>query len=133
MSNLTVTNNDLGSVILRDAQFEDDLLTFGGAGTEPEGTILARDSVSKKLIPFVKGGSTNEDGIPKAILTFDVTATGAGDEAIRAAISGEFRKERLIIKADGDDSNIDKDVRDDLRAFGMVAVDVEELNIRDNQ
>ena len=47
--NMTVTNNDLGSVIIKDEEFRDELLTFAGAGTLLEGTILARDSVSKKF------------------------------------------------------------------------------------
>lgn len=133
MSNLTVTNVDLGSVILEGATFRDELLTFAGAATVAEGTILARDSVSLKLVPFVKGGSTNENGIPKAIVTYDVTATGAGDVAIRAAVAGTYRKERLIINADGDGSNIDAAVLDQLRNYGLVSVDVTELNILDNQ
>lgn len=133
MSNITVTNNDLDSPILEDAEFRDDLLTFGGAGTFVAGTILARDSVSDNLVPFVKGGATNENGIPKAILTYDVTADGAGDEPVRAGVSGKYRKQKLVIDADGDDSNIDKVVIDQLRNYGLVPIDVTELNIQDNQ
>lgn len=133
MSNLTITNVDIGSVILQDGQFRDDLLTFGGAGTVLAGTILARDSVSLKLVPFVKGGSTNENGIPKAILTYDVTSTGAGDESVRDMVSGSVRAERLIILADGDASNIDAAVLDQLRDYSLVSIDVQELNILDNQ
>ena len=76
---MTITNNDLGSVILKDAQFRDGLITFAGAATLLEGTILAVDSVSLKFVPFVKGGATNENGIPKAILTYELTAAGAGE------------------------------------------------------
>ncbi len=130
---MTITNNDLGSVILKEGEFRDDLLTFSAAATVLEGTILARDSVSLKLVPFVKGGSTNENGIPKAILTYDVTATGAGDEAIRDMVSGSVRAGRLIIDADGDNSNVDNVVLDQLRDYSLVAIDVQELNILDNQ
>lgn len=133
MVNLTITNVDLGSVILKDGEFRDDLLTFAGAVTVLEGTILARDSVSLKLVPFVKGGSTNENGIPKAVLTYDVTAAGAGDESIRDMVSGSVRAERLIIDADGDASNVDNKVLDQLRDFSLVSIDVQELNILDNQ
>lgn len=129
---MTVTQNDLSSVILKDAQFRDELLTFAGADTFAEGTILARDSVSLKLVPFVKGGTTNENGIPKAILTYEVSATGAGDVAIRAGVSGSFEAGDLIIDADGDASNVDNAVLDQLRAYGLVAIDVQELNIPDN-
>ena len=133
MANLTITNVDSGNVILKDGEFRDDLLTFAGAATVLEGTILARDSVSLKLVPFVKGGVTNENGIPKAVLTYDVVAAGAGDESIRDMVSGSVRAERLIIDADGDASNVDAAVLDQLRDYSLVSIDVQELNILDNQ
>lgn len=133
MANIRIEKVDTGSVGLGGGQFRDNLLTFAGAATVAEGTILARDSVSGKLVPFVKGGTTNEDGIPKAVLTYDVTAAGAGDESVRAMVSGDVRKERLIINADGDGSNVDTAVLDQLRDFGLVAVDVNELGGLDNQ
>ena len=133
MTNLTTTNNDLGDSILKNAEFKDELLTFAGAGTVIAGTILARDSVSLKMVPFVKGGVTNENGIPKAIVTYDVVAAGAGDETIRNAVSGDFVKGRLVIDADGDDTNIDGAVIDQLRDYGLVPLNVDELNILDNQ
>jgi len=133
MADPVITNVDLGSVIFDGGVFRDELLTFAGAGTVLEGTILARDSVSELLVPFVKGGVANENGIPKALVTFDVVATGAGDVPIRAAVGGNFRKERLVIDADGDDSNVDDVVLDELRDYGLFATDVQELNILDNQ
>jgi len=133
MANLTVENIDNGSVFIEQGQFEDGLLTFGGAGTVVEGTILAVDSASLKYVPFVKGGTTNENGIPKAVLTYDVTAAGAGDETIRAGIEGNVRIDKLIIDADGDGSNVDKAVLDQLRDYGITPRTVTELNILDNQ
>lgn len=133
MTNFTVTNNDLKSPILQEADFRDDTLTFAGADTFVAGTILARDSVSLKLVPFVKGGVTNQNGIPKAILTYEVTAAGAGDVPVRAAVTGKYRKEELVIDADGDASNVDAAVIDQLRAYGLTPIDVSELNILDNQ
>lgn len=130
---MDVTNNDLGSIILKDAVFRDEPLTFTGADTYLAGTILARDSSTDKLIAFVAGGSTNENGIPKAVLTYDVVATGAGDIQIRAMVGGTVRKSRLIIDADGDDSNVDAVVLDMLRDYGIFTEDVQELNIQDNQ
>ena len=133
MPNSTIENVDLGSVILKDAQFRDGVIVFAGVATLLEGTILARDSVSLKFVPFVKGGATNENGIPKAVLTYPVTSTGAGDVAARTGVAGSYRKERLVIDADGDDSNIDPAVIDQLRDYGLVPIDVQELNILDNQ
>ena len=133
MANSTITNNDLGSVILQNGQFRDDLLTLGGAVTVLEGTILARDSVSLKLVPYVKGGVTNENGTPKAVLTYEVVSAGAGDVPVRDMISGSVRANRLVIDADGDATNVDNAVLDELRDYSLVSIDVSELNILDNQ
>ena len=104
-----------------------------GAGYILEGTILARDSGTDKLIPFVKGGVTDDNGIPKVIISYPVTATGAGDIAVRVVVAGTVRKERLVIDADGDSSNIDSVVVDQLRDYANIAIDVLELGILDNQ
>lgn len=232
--NITITNIDVGTVLLQNAQFRDELLTFAGAGTVLEGTILARKSVADavtvvdgtntgdgtltiatvaagqivpvvgaynvectavvtnggvfkiedpngtevasgisltvgagavtvidsagltfsitdgttdfvigdsfaltvaadgNLVPFATDGAGGAQ-IPIEILTYEVTAAGAGDVAIRAGVSGEYRKERLVIDADGDASNITNAVMDQLRDYGLVPVDVKELNILDNQ
>lgn len=130
---MTVTNCDTGNVILSNTQFDDGLLTFTGAGTVKSGTLLARDSVSGKFVPFVKGGTTNGNGIVKAIMTYDVTAAGAEDKSIRPAIAGEFRKERLIIAADGNATNVDAAVLDAMRDYGLVAISVKQLAAYDNR
>lgn len=133
MVNLITTNLDLGSVILKDAQHIDAEITFAGADTFAPGTILARDDVSLKHVLFVKGGSTNDNGTPRGVLTEEVVAAGGGDEQARLMISGSVRKERLIIDADGDDSNIDGAVIDQLSQTGITAINVVELQKLDNQ
>jgi hypothetical protein len=133
MENITITDVDLGSVILEDAQFSNEPLTFAGVATVLEGTILARNSSTLKLIPFVKGGSSNGNGIPKAVLTYPVTSTGAGDVPVRAMVSGSVRLGRLIIDADADNSNVDAAVLDQLRDYSLISVDVQELNTLDNR
>lgn len=235
MSNITITNNDIGSVILQEAAFRDELLTFAGAGTALEGTILARKEVADAVTVTADVGNTGDgtvtlatvaagsviplvgdynlevteavvnggvlkledpngaivatgltmtvgagaatvfeveglqftvtdgatdfvvgdkfalavaaDGkmvvfatagaggaqVPKQILTYAVTATGAGDVPIRSGVTGKYRKERLVIDADGDDTNVTDAVIDQLRDYGLVPIDVQELNILDNQ
>lgn len=132
MPDPVITNLNLGSIVWESGEFRDELLTFAGAATVLAGTILARDSGTLKLVPFVKGGVTAENGIPKAILTYDVTAAGAGDEAIRDMVSGTVRGNLMIINADGDNSNVDAAVLDQLRDYSLVTIDVSELNILDN-
>ncbi len=133
MANIEIQNNDLGSVILKDAYFSDELLTFAAVGTVLEGTILARDTATLKLVPYVKGGTTDGNGIPNAVLTYDIAADAAGDVSLRAMITGCVRAERLIIAADGDGSNVDAVVLDQLRGQSIVSIGVDELNTIDNQ
>jgi hypothetical protein len=130
---MTITNNDLGSVELEGAVCDDELVTFGGADTFAAGTILARDSSTDKLVLFVKGGSTNGNGTPKAVLSYAVTATGAGDVKSRVIVKGRVIRERLIIDADGTGENIDEVVLDQLRNYGIVASKVEQLAEYDTQ
>jgi hypothetical protein len=130
--NMKETIVDLGSVMLEDGEFADDTLTAASAKTFKEGTILARDSSSHKLVVFAKGGSTNENGIPKCVLTYNVVATAAGDLPIRVLIAGDVKRERLVIDADGDDANVDATVCDQLRAYSIVPVSAKQLAKLDN-
>lgn len=235
MANIMITQCDQGSVILENGEFRDELITFPGADTYAEGTILARKSVADAVTATAGGSNTGNgtvtlatvaagsvvplvgdynfecttavtnggifkledpngslvasdivltagagattvveaagltftvtdgstdfaagdsfaltvaaDGkmvifasagaggaqIPMAALTYEVEATGAGDVAARVMISGKVRKERLVIDADGDDTNVTAAVIDQLRDYGIVAVNVTELNKYDNE
>jgi hypothetical protein len=124
MPTLVNTSINVGSVALGDEALRDELLTFAGAATVLAGTILARDSVSLKMVPFVKGGSTNQNGTPKGVVTYDVVAAGAGDVPCRVVEFGKVNKQRLIINADGTGVNVDTAVLDQLRAFGITPQDV---------
>lgn len=128
MSNITTTDVNAGSVELRDGEFEDGLLDIANAGTFPEGLILARHSGTLKFIPFVKGGSSNGNGIAVAVLPADLVADTSADQPIRALTKGVVNKNRLVILADGDASNVDAAVTDGLRSFGIVPLDVVQLS-----
>lgn len=130
-----ITNIDIGEAFLKDGVFENETLTHGGAGTILKGTILARHSSNGKLIPYVIGGSSNGNGVPKAILMHDSVAAGSGDKPVRVAVQGQFVKDKLIVDADGDDSNITSAILDSLRLYGLNAQGTAEteLNNLDNQ
>lgn len=127
MSNMEVTDIDIGSLLLETGECEDGLINFSGADVLAAGTILARHSGTLKFQIFAKGGSSNGNGIPKGVLTYEVTATGSGDVAVRVLVEGKVNKNRLVIDADGDDSNIDGAVLDQLRDYKITAVDVQQL------
>lgn len=119
-----LTSINVGSVALGNEQLRDELLTFAGAATVLAGTILARDSGTLKMVPFVKGGVTAGNGIPKGVVSYDVVGAGAGDVPCRVIEFGSVNKQRLIINADGNGTNIDGAVLDQLRAFGITPQDV---------
>jgi hypothetical protein len=135
MPNPTVTNNDLGQVIRNGRAFKDEALYMAGAGphTVKAGTILARDSVSLKLVPFVKGGSTNENGIPKAVIGYEATKAASGDIRVRACVDGDLDSGLLIIHADGTGANVDAKVLDQMRDYSLIALPATELQTLDNQ
>lgn len=124
MANSTTTEIDTGSLQIGQCEHEDGLLTAAGPATFKKGMILARDSVSLKYVVFVKGGNTNENGIPKGVLPSEHVAAGAGDLPVRPIISGVVNKDRLVIHADGDASNVDAKVVDQLRDYKITAQDV---------
>lgn len=128
MSNIEIENVDLGNVILADAVFRDFPITFAGADTFAAGTIMK--VVAGKLVPFEIADAAT---IPLTVLTYDVTATGAGDIPGRAMVSGQVRKELLIVDLVGDDSTITQATLDHLRGFGLVAQNVQNLSDLDNQ
>lgn len=91
-SNFVITNNDLGDVALEDIRVDDDTLNLDGAQTVAEGTILARDSVSGKLVLFVPGGEARKatgDGpfnlAPADTLVVDVDNVGNATATFDAA------------------------------------------------
>ena len=137
MSNLNITNNNGATLVIQSngvPSYRDGIFTAAAAKVYPLGTILAVDSVSLKYVEFVKGGTTNENGIPKAILgeQLDTTA-GAGDFTVRPLVSATVNKNLLVIDADGDNSNADLEVIDQLRDYTIIVEDVDELAFYDNQ
>ena len=131
--NFTIQNNDLGSVDLFGTEYESDIYNYSGPTEKvlPAGLILARDSVSGKLVDFVVGGVTNENGIPKVVLGREVTIpASAGDVSLRVIVSGEVRRDRIFTLAF---DPITDAIADQLRDYSIVArrnVDVSKL---DNQ
>lgn len=130
---MAFTTIDLGGFVLREESSSVDTVTAAGAGTLAAGTILARDSVSLKYVPFIIGGSTNQNGVPKGVLRHDVVATAAGDYQAAVLEKGLVNSSRLIVAADGDGSNITKAILDLLRDYGIASAPVEQLSVLDNQ
>lgn len=98
------------------------LMTVADTVVYLPGTILARDTSTKKLIPYVKGGSTNGNGVPKYVLETGFTATATGDvkvNVIKWAGEEGLDFALMVIQADTDNSNIDAVVLDELRVYNI--------------
>ncbi len=137
MPNITVTNIDNGSVLFQAEQtvFNSDVVTLGAGITAAAGTILARDTSTKKLVPFVKGGTTNGNGVPSTVLTYAATneSESTADVPVRVPGAAKVYIDRLIIAADGDASNVDTTVIDQLRDFSIIPAESVDLTVLDNQ
>lgn len=81
-----------------------------------------------KLVPFDPAGAGGTQ-FPVAVLTYDVTRTGAGDEPIRALVTGRVNKNRLVIDVGG---SITAAIIDQLRSMSIVPLDVKQLAGLDN-
>lgn len=101
-------------------------ITDGSTDFALDDTATLTVAADGKLVPFDPAGDGGEQ-LPIAVLTYEVIRTAAGDEPIRALVSGTVNKTRLVIDVDGDGSNITSAILDQLRAAGIVAVDVAQL------
>lgn len=70
--------------------------------------------------------------IASAVLTYPITSAGSGDVAARVLISGTVNFNRLIIQADGNNTNVTTTVLDQLRAGGIFSQKVKQLALIDN-
>ena len=133
MPNIEIQNNKTRGVVVWEPVFKDETVTAAAADVFAAGTILARDTTTLNLVLFVKGGTTNGNGVPKAILTQELEFTGAGNLPARPMVEGQVRTGDLVIDADGDASNIDAAVLDQLRDYGIVGRTTLQLAELDNQ
>lgn len=109
-------------------------VTFAGTDTFVYGTIFARATDTGKLILYVKGGSTNGNGVPVAVLLeSSIARTGAGDvTGVLVLTAGKVRRDKLVIDADGSAANIDAVVMSLLQSQGISAVSVLDHAVANN-
>lgn len=106
----------------------------GDSGVVADNTLVAQDTSTLKLVPYVKGGTTNGNGVVYGVVTKGFTATASGDTAVRAAVGpgAKFVKDYLVIHADGDASNIDAAVKLLCLNVGINVVESTDLHVADN-
>ena len=87
---------------------------------------------SNTVVPFEKDGAGGAQ-LPRYILQSALTATGAGSVPQKVIISGRVRKSDLVINSDGDASNVDAVVVEQLRNYTIIADDTTLISELDNQ
>lgn len=109
------------SLIMGDHEDRRETVAFAGTDTFVYGTIFSRSTASGKLALYVKGGATDGNGVPVAILLdSSINRTGAGDvTGVLVLTSGKVRKDKLVIDADGNSTNIDAVVMSLLQSQGI--------------
>jgi len=102
-----------------------------GSGSELEfvsGTLLAKLGLSAEVITPPDTGALT----PVSVLTDEIVATGAGDKPVRPLQIGKVNKNKLVIHADGDATNVDEVVKDQLKDTGILVVESTVLSLQDN-
>lgn len=115
-----MTTTTLSKVILSNLEPRAETLT-ATVKTYPVGTLLARDTSTLKLVPYVKGGTTNGNGIINSVLSAELVASASQDYNVSVMIAGQVDKDLLIIDADGNASNVDAAIVDELAKMGIYA------------
>ena len=109
------------SLVMGDHEDRRETVAFAGTDTFVYGTIFSRSTASGKLALYVKGGATDGNGVPVAILLeSSINRTGSGDvTGVLVLTSGKVRKDKLVIDADGNSTNIDAVVMSLLQSQGI--------------
>jgi hypothetical protein len=131
VANITVTNNDLGSVILEQWGTVDNVLE-NAALTEQTfvaGTLLALHATDGHLYPYDPGETSEDLEVPKYVLTYDVTLAASSDTPVTVMSAGKVNKNRLVIH---DGTPITAAILDQLLNRPLIPVDVEQLARIDN-
>lgn len=129
-SNLTLRVGDalLTTFVVKGITF---VVTEGSTDFAAADFFTATVVANEKLAVFAIGGVAGL-GVPVAISPNDLTKGSSGDFSARVQIAGDTLLSRLIIAADGDASNIDDVIRDQLRNVGINSFESKQLQAVDN-
>ncbi len=94
-------------------------------------TMTPAAQSGQPLVAYVIAGHSGAQ-TPVAVLQYEIVVTGAGTEYPRVIEGGEVNFTRLVVDADGDNSNITGAIRDLLKSNGIFAVPVQQLAHVDN-
>lgn len=107
-------------------------ITDGGTDFSAGATATLTVAASGKLVAYSPSGAGGAQK-PVGILTYPVSKPSASDITVRVFVRGLVDRKRLVIDADGNDSNITDAILDELRKMGITTDKVTQLSTLDNQ
>ena len=109
-------------------------VTAGGGTDWDTGDVITCTVSAQSGTPLVLYDidGTNGAQVPVAILPYEVVKTGAGSVAADAIVSGVVRKDKLVIDADGDSTNVSDHVMDLLAQAGITVLLNTDVSVLDN-
>lgn len=131
MANITITNIDLGSVVIELWGKTAGVLR-NAAGTEEifaPGTLLARHATDGKFYPYDPAETSEDLEVPKYILTYEVVAAATSDNQVEVMSAGKVDQNRLIIHGE---TPVTAAIIDQLMDRTFIAIDVKQLAKVDN-
>lgn len=143
MPNPVITNYNTGSLVVWDGIYADITLYNSGAATFPEGQILAFDGINGANYKITDSTITDPDQAnAKAVLAEITTFTGSepgSTKLVRAIIGGKVDAGQLVFEGSDDLDTVPvlaagaDSFRIQLRAYGIIAENLAQQNIEDNQ
>jgi len=109
-------------------------VTAGGGTDWDTADVITLTAAAQTGTPLVALDLDGKNGAqdPMAVMTYAYTSTGSGNVPFRALVAGEVIFDRLLIDADGNNSNIDDVVLDQLKHVGIVATVATQVSVLDN-
>jgi hypothetical protein len=132
VANITITNNDTGSVVLDLWGTLNGKVLRNAAGTEQTfaaGTLLALHATDGKLYPYDPAETSEDLEVPKYVLTYPVTLAATSEVAVEVLSAGKVNQSRLVIH---DGTPLTAAHIDALLNRPIIPVDVKQLGLIDN-
>lgn len=106
----------------------------GGATQFATADVIAMTTTAQSGTPLVLFDVDGVNGaqVPVAILPYEVAKTSSGSVAADALYAGVVKKEKLVIDADGDSTNVTDHVMDQLASAGFTVVFNTDVSVLDN-
>lgn len=128
---ITMTPGAGGTTVINEAGMEF-TITDGAADFVVGDAAPLTVAADGKMVVYAVAGAGGAQ-IPTEVLTVELVTTGAGDNAVYPLVTGEINRNRLVINGSAAGVGITDAIVDSLRDFSIIATDVTDRSVLDNQ